>query len=162
MQVMIRNLTDHLLIFALNTGTTIHLGPAQFSIPVDPLEISGNDKIQKLVQAGLAAIVVVETIPGAGTEDASASNDVDAPMPPTAAAAAPPPPAPAAAPPAIGGGAIGKASLSRLQLLACSFVIAGLFLLLSIKAGTFVEIPNNVLALLGVSAGSYLVSKAAT
>jgi hypothetical protein len=54
----------------------------------------------------------------------------------------------------------GKASLSRFQFLVFTFVIAGLFLLLSIESGTFVDIPNNVLALLGISGGSYLVSKA--
>lgn len=53
-----------------------------------------------------------------------------------------------------------KASLSRFQFLIFTFVIAGLYLLLSIEAGTFVDIPNNVLALLGISGGSYLVSKA--
>ena len=52
-----------------------------------------------------------------------------------------------------------KASLSRFQFLIFTFVIAGLFLLLSIEAGTFVEIPNNVLALLGISGGSFLISK---
>jgi hypothetical protein len=55
---------------------------------------------------------------------------------------------------------VAKASLSRFQFLIFTFVIAGLFLLLSIQAGTFVDIPINVLALLGVSAGSYLVAKA--
>jgi len=54
----------------------------------------------------------------------------------------------------------GKASLSRFQFLVFTFVIAGLFLLLSIESGAFVDIPNNVLALLGISGGSYLVSKA--
>ena len=53
----------------------------------------------------------------------------------------------------------GKASLSRFQFLIFTFVIAGLFLLLSIEAGTFVDVPNNVLVLLGISGGSYLVSK---
>jgi hypothetical protein len=52
-----------------------------------------------------------------------------------------------------------KASLSRFQFLIFTFVVAGLFLLLSIEAGTFVDIPNNVLALLGISGGSFLVSK---
>jgi hypothetical protein len=55
---------------------------------------------------------------------------------------------------------VAKASLSRFQFLIFTFVIAGLFLLLSIQAGAFVDIPLNVIALLGVSAGSYLVSKA--
>jgi hypothetical protein len=53
-----------------------------------------------------------------------------------------------------------KASLSRFQFLLFTFVVAGLFLLLSIEAGTFVDIPTNVLGLLGVSGGSYLISKA--
>ena len=53
-----------------------------------------------------------------------------------------------------------KASLSRFQFLIFTFVFAGLFLMLSIEAGTFVDIPNNVLALLGISSGSYVVSKA--
>ena len=52
-----------------------------------------------------------------------------------------------------------KASLARFQFLLFTFVVAGLFLLLSIEAGTFVDIPNNVLALIGISSGSFLVSK---
>src|ERR1051325_5160844 len=52
-----------------------------------------------------------------------------------------------------------KASLSRFQFLLFTFVIAGLFLLLSIESGAFVNVPNSVLALLGISAGSYTVSK---
>ena len=52
-----------------------------------------------------------------------------------------------------------KASLARFQFLIFTFVVAGLFLLLSIEAGTFVEIPNSVLALIGLSSGSYLISK---
>lgn len=55
---------------------------------------------------------------------------------------------------------IGKASLSRFQFLIFTFVVAGLFLLLSIEAGTFVDIPTNVLGLIGISSASYLVSKA--
>ena len=53
----------------------------------------------------------------------------------------------------------GKASLSRLQLLLFTFVIAGLYLVLCLEAGEFVEIPNQVLGLLGISGGSYVVSK---
>jgi hypothetical protein len=52
-----------------------------------------------------------------------------------------------------------KASLSRFQFLIFTFVIAGLYLLLSIEAGTLVDIPTNVLVLLGISSGSYVVSK---
>ncbi len=54
---------------------------------------------------------------------------------------------------------IAKASLSRFQFLVFTFVIAGLFLLLSIEAGNFVDVPQNVLVLLGISGGSYVVSK---
>lgn len=53
----------------------------------------------------------------------------------------------------------GKASLSRFQFLLFTFVVAGLFLLLSVESGTFVNIPESVLTLLGISAGSYAVSK---
>ena len=52
-----------------------------------------------------------------------------------------------------------KASMSRFQFLLFTFVIAGLFLLLSIESGTFVNIPDSVLGLLGISAGSYAISK---
>ena len=55
-----------------------------------------------------------------------------------------------------------KASLSRFQFLIFTFVIAGLYLLLSIEAGTFVDIPGNALLLLGISSGSYVVSKMAS
>ena len=53
-----------------------------------------------------------------------------------------------------------KASMSRFQLLIFTFVIAGLFMMLSIEAGGFVQIPQNVLILLGISGGTYVVSKA--
>jgi hypothetical protein len=74
----------------------------------------------------------------------------------------PPPAAVAAAVPA---GAIPpaivpyKASMSRLQFLLFTFVIAGLYLTLSLEAGTLVEIPNQVLGLLGISGGSYVIAK---
>lgn len=53
-----------------------------------------------------------------------------------------------------------KASLSRFQFLVFTFVIAGLFLMLSIETGDFVEVPSTVLGLLGISGGSFIVSKA--
>jgi hypothetical protein len=46
-----------------------------------------------------------------------------------------------------------KASMSRFQMLIFTFVIAGLFLMLSIESGGFVDIPQNVLVLLGISGG---------
>jgi hypothetical protein len=62
-------------------------------------------------------------------------------------------------PPAGGKVADAKASLSRFQMLIFTFVIAGLFMMLSIEAGGFVDIPQNVLLLLGISGGTYVVSK---
>lgn len=56
-------------------------------------------------------------------------------------------------------GSSGKASLSRFQLLIFTFVVAGVFLILSIENGQIIDIPNSVLGLLGISGGSYLVSK---
>lgn len=52
-----------------------------------------------------------------------------------------------------------KASLSRFQFLLFTFVIAGVYLTLCLESGTFVEIPNGVLGLIGISGGSYVVSK---
>ncbi len=52
-----------------------------------------------------------------------------------------------------------KASLSRFQFLIFTFIVAGLFLLLSIEAGAFVEVPPTVLGLIGISGGSFIVSK---
>jgi len=53
----------------------------------------------------------------------------------------------------------GKASLARFQFLLFTFVVAGIFLLLCIESGTFVEIPASVLGLIGISSGSYVISK---
>lgn len=55
-----------------------------------------------------------------------------------------------------------KASLSRLQFLMFSFVIAGLYLVICVESGTFVDVPPGVLVLLGISGGSYIVSKGIT
>jgi len=52
-----------------------------------------------------------------------------------------------------------KASLSRLQFLIFSFVIAGLYLVICVESGTFVDVPPGVLVLLGISGGSYIMSK---
>lgn len=52
-----------------------------------------------------------------------------------------------------------KASLSRFQMLIFTFVIAGLFMMLSIESGEFVEIPQNVLILLGISGGTYVLAQ---
>jgi hypothetical protein len=53
----------------------------------------------------------------------------------------------------------GYASLSRFQFLVFTFVIAmSLFYLVALK-GEYPVIPNQILALLGISGGSYVVSK---
>lgn len=66
-----------------------------------------------------------------------------------------------AEPPEPGSGdRFGKASLSRFQFLVFTFVVAGLFLMLCIETGAFVEIPTNVLGLIGLSGGGFIVSKA--
>lgn len=59
-------------------------------------------------------------------------------------------------------GADGDASLSRFQFLIFTFVIAlGLFLIiLSANPPGFPGIPGGILALLGISGGSYVTSKA--
>ncbi|MBI3694741.1 MAG: hypothetical protein HY238_07875 [Acidobacteria bacterium] len=57
----------------------------------------------------------------------------------------------------------GEASMSRFQLLVFTFVIAmSLFFVIMGKPGSapaFKEIPSGILALLGISGSSYLVSK---
>jgi hypothetical protein len=55
----------------------------------------------------------------------------------------------------------GDASMSRFQFLVFTFVIAVSFILITVsnKPIAFPEIPSTVLALLGISAGSYVVSK---
>jgi hypothetical protein len=52
-----------------------------------------------------------------------------------------------------------KASISRFQFLIFTFVIAGVYLILCLESGRFVEIPENVILLLGVSGTSYAASK---
>jgi hypothetical protein len=54
---------------------------------------------------------------------------------------------------------IPKASISRFQFLIFTFVIAGVYLVLCLESGRFVEIPENVILLLGVSGTSYAASK---
>jgi hypothetical protein len=53
----------------------------------------------------------------------------------------------------------GKASLSRFQFLIFTFVIAGLYLTLSLEVGNLIDVPNGVLMLLGISGGGYVISK---
>jgi hypothetical protein len=53
----------------------------------------------------------------------------------------------------------GKASFSRFQFLLFTFVIAMCVLILAIGSGEFPKMDINVLGLLGISGGSYVVSK---
>src|SRR5262245_18907292 len=54
---------------------------------------------------------------------------------------------------------LGYASLSRFQFLLFTFVIAMTLFYLIVTKGTFPEIPNQILALLGISGGSFAVAK---
>ena len=54
----------------------------------------------------------------------------------------------------------GSASLSRFQFLVFTFVIAMCFLVLTLDSGQFPQVDPTVLGLLGISGGSYVVSKA--
>ena len=56
-------------------------------------------------------------------------------------------------------GSAGLASMSRFQFLIFTFVIAMSLVVITIATGKFPEIPNGVWALLGISSGSYVVSK---
>lgn len=53
----------------------------------------------------------------------------------------------------------GKASLSRLQFLIFTYVIAMGLLVIIFNTGSFPEIPDGVYYLLGISGGSYVASK---
>ena len=52
-----------------------------------------------------------------------------------------------------------KPSLSRFQFLLFTFIVAGVWITLCFDSQTFVEIPPGVLGLIGLSGGSYVVSK---
>ena|SRR5260221_93650 len=54
----------------------------------------------------------------------------------------------------------GTASLSRFQFLIFTFVIAMCFMVLALDSGQFPQVDPTVLGLLGISGGSYVVSKA--
>lgn len=54
----------------------------------------------------------------------------------------------------------GPASLSRFQFLVFTFVISVCTLVITLESGEFPRLSQDILALLGISGGSYLVSKA--
>jgi uncharacterized membrane protein len=53
----------------------------------------------------------------------------------------------------------GPASLSRFQFLIFTFVVAMCILVLTLESGEFPKVSPEILGLLGISAGSYIVSK---
>jgi uncharacterized membrane protein len=53
----------------------------------------------------------------------------------------------------------GPASLSRFQFLIFTFVIGMCLLVLTLESGEFPKLDPNILGLMGISGGSYLVSK---
>jgi hypothetical protein len=53
----------------------------------------------------------------------------------------------------------GKSSIARFQLLVFTLTIAGLYVILSIEGGSLIDVPNGTLLLLGISGGSFLISK---
>ena len=54
--VHIANRAKHLLIIPLNSGKTIYLAPDESSRPLEYFEISGNEKVEKLLKANLVTI----------------------------------------------------------------------------------------------------------
>jgi hypothetical protein len=56
----------------------------------------------------------------------------------------------------------GPASMSRFQFLIFTFAIAMCLVVLTLESGEFPKLDPNILGLLGISGGSYLVSKGIT
>jgi hypothetical protein len=71
MPFKIQSRSNSLLILQLNTGNTIHLAPGE-SAPVSDLEISGNEKINKLRRSG---IVAIEESPDVEVDDSRKKPD---------------------------------------------------------------------------------------
>lgn len=57
MHITITNRLPRLALCTLNSGRTLHLAPAETSEPIDPIEINGNAKIEKLMRTGVVSIV---------------------------------------------------------------------------------------------------------
>ncbi|SEB37538.1 hypothetical protein [Terriglobus roseus] len=53
----------------------------------------------------------------------------------------------------------GSASMSRFQLLIFTFVVAISLFMMTVRTGSFPQIPDGVLVLLGISASTYAVGK---
>jgi hypothetical protein len=59
-EITLTNRGRYLAIVTLNSGKTLHLAPGHVSGPIDDIEINGNRKIEKLVNAGELALNHVE------------------------------------------------------------------------------------------------------
>jgi len=53
----------------------------------------------------------------------------------------------------------GKASMARFQLLIFTFVLAMCLLVLTLESGEFPHLDGEILGLLGISGGSFVISK---
>jgi hypothetical protein len=60
MEITLTNRSRYLAIVTLNSGRTLHLAPSHVSDPIDDVEINGNAKVDKLVNAGELALNHVE------------------------------------------------------------------------------------------------------
>lgn len=59
MAFRITNRAKHLLIIPLNSGKTVYLAPDESSSSIEDLEITGNEKVEKLVNTNLIATTKV-------------------------------------------------------------------------------------------------------
>jgi hypothetical protein len=96
MAVMLMNQAKYMLIVPLNDGQSIHLAPGGTSGALDEAQLSGNERLGKLIGNGLVAVVRETERTEAAAKDAGAKEQPAAAAKSTAATA---PPA-AAAPPA--------------------------------------------------------------
>jgi hypothetical protein len=59
-EITLTNRGRYLAIVTLNSGRTLHLAPSHVSDPIDDIEVNGNAKVEKLVNAGELALNHVE------------------------------------------------------------------------------------------------------
>jgi len=51
------NRAKQLVFLPLNTGETVHLAPGEVSRPLEPFETDRNEKLDRLVDMGIVAVV---------------------------------------------------------------------------------------------------------
>jgi hypothetical protein len=59
-EITLTNRSPYLMIVTLNSGETLHLASGQSSGPMDDLEVNGNAKVEKLVNARQLSIQTAE------------------------------------------------------------------------------------------------------